>query len=69
MTNATLASLVLVALICVVVSNVTVWIFGSFQAVGATLGGVAVGVATWWCRRRALAGVAKFAYVALSRRA
>ena len=61
MTNRTLARLVLVALICVVVSNVTVWIFGAFQAAGATLGAVAVGVLTWWCRRKALAGVQKSA--------
>jgi|GEM_PF-2675456 len=61
MTNRTLARLVLVALTCVVVSNVTVWIFGAFQALGAGAGALLIGVATWWCRRQALAGVQKSA--------
>lgn len=59
MTNRSLARLVLVALICVVVSNVTVWIFGAFEALGATLGALAIGVVTWWCRRQALVDVQK----------
>jgi hypothetical protein len=61
MSDRWLARLVLVALICVVVANVTQWIFGAFQVAGASLGAVAVGALTWACRQQALKGVAKSA--------
>ena len=59
MSNRWLARLVLVALISVVVANLTQWIFGAFQVAGASLGAVAVAALTWACRQQALKGVQK----------
>jgi uncharacterized membrane protein len=61
MSNRWLARLVLVALICVVVANVTEWIFGAFQVAGAALGGLAAAALTWACRNQAMKGVEKSA--------